>query len=61
MQLEYDVPMVHHLDNSFDVLDMLEEIEVLDYLRVAHHHLFTSLRGTEAVRRTSESMQTAPP
>jgi hypothetical protein len=38
LRLECDIPMVHHLHNSFDVVNMLEEIQVLDYLRVAYHN-----------------------
>jgi len=52
--------MVYHLNNSFDVINMLKEIEVLDHLRVAHHNLLRSLWATEGVRRTAEPPHTEP-
>jgi hypothetical protein len=41
--------MVYHLNNSFDVINMLEQSQVLSHLRVAHQNLLKSFWATAGV------------
>ena len=60
VQLDFDVPVIYHPNNSFDVIHMLEEIQVLDHLRITHQNLLRSLRPTDALGSVSEPLQTEP-